>query len=160
MKKILAAFSLMFALLSCSDNDDKIKNEIPVNRVTATIDGQDFVFDNFQITKEDYVSEETGYEWTDIRVIGHINDDPLRIIEFIAEEGNVGSDAMWRFIITTDGKSYIYEKYNNTTNSNIAILVTESTHSVLKGIFSGTLNADDGSTIFVTGGNFNIKHDN
>ncbi|HTO34813.1 MAG TPA: hypothetical protein VLZ72_01125 [Flavobacterium sp.] len=155
MKKILFVASLFFVLLSCSDNDDKIKNEVPINSISATINGEDFVFNhNITVTKTPHTDPNTGYEYTDIRVLGYIVDDPLRIIEFVAEQGNIGQDAMWRFIITTDGKAYSKE------NSPFTILVTESSDSVLKGNFYGTLtNVDDGTTISVTSGTFHIKLD-
>ncbi|MBC8884425.1 hypothetical protein H9X57_16765 [Flavobacterium piscinae] len=142
-----------FLTLSCSDNDDSTPPIIETNSISANIDGQVIKFSNLVITKQDYTNDETGFEWTDIRILGYNSENTLNIIEFIAEEGLVGAESIWRFNITINGFTYMQN------NSAFTTLVTESTENKLIGTFSGILTEpNNGQTISITNGSFNIEH--
>ncbi|RXR30648.1 hypothetical protein EQG68_11360 [Flavobacterium piscinae] len=144
---------LLFLTLSCSDNDDSTPPIIETNSISANIDGQVIKFSNLVITKQDYTNDETGFEWTDIRILGYNSENTLNIIEFIAEEGLVGAESIWRFNITINGFTYMQN------NSAFTTLVTESTENKLIGTFSGILTEpNNGQTISITNGSFNIEH--
>lgn len=150
MKKML--FLLVFiSLISCSDNDDKIKID-KNNSITFTSNGSNFSFTSFLISKQDYENPETGYQWIDVRVLAYNNNSSLSAIEIIAEEGIIGTDAIWKFQITTNGNTYTFE------NSNFSAIVTESSIEKLEGSFSGTLiNPLNNETLDVTNGTFKLK---
>lgn len=144
---------LLFLTLSCSDNDDSTPPIIETNSISANIDGQVIKFSNLVITKQDYTNDETGFEWTDIRILGYNSENTLNVIEFIAEEGLLGAESIWRFTITINGYTYVQD------NSAFTTLVTERTENKLKGTFSGILTEpNNGQTITITNGTFNIEH--
>lgn len=152
-KKLFISFCLLFVLLSCSDNDDDVTTPILINTVSAIIDGDPVKFANFDISKQPYSNDETGYNWTDIRVLGYNTEDSLSVVEFIVEEGLVGAESIWRFQITMGGFTYTQD------NSAFTTLVTESSENKLKGTFSGTLtNPNNGQTITVSNGSFDVEH--
>lgn len=151
-KHLLIPFLFLLILSSCTDDDDTITTPINPNTVTVTVDGEEITFANLTISKQDYENPETGYQWTDIRVLGYNTEDALSIIEFIAEEGIIGSDAIWRFTITLNGLTYSQD------NSAFTTLVTESTDNTLKGTFSGTLTEPNNTTITVSNGIFDVEH--
>jgi hypothetical protein len=155
MKNILhiTATCLLFLLSSCSDNDDDLASNDQTNKVFATINGEVIKFENLVITKQPYTNSETGFEWVDIRVLGYNTENSLNAIEFIAEEGLLGAESIWRFNITINGFTYVQD------NSAFTTLVTESTENKLTGTFSGVLTEpNNGQTITVTNGLFNLDH--
>ncbi|UPQ78241.1 hypothetical protein M0M57_11490 [Flavobacterium azooxidireducens] len=155
MRNILLIIPILFlfTVSSCSDNDDDIPSTVESNTVSATIDGEVVKFENLVITKQPYSNEETGFEWTDIKVLGYNTQNELNAIEFIAEEGLMGAESIWRFNITINGFTYIQN------NSAFTTLVTESTQNKLKGTFSGVLTEpNNGQTITVSNGIFNLDH--
>lgn len=155
MRNTLQIISICLFLLlsSCSDNDDDIPATVESDTIIATIDGDVVKFENLVISKQPYTNAETGFEWTDIRVLGYNNENNLNAIEFIAEEGLLGTEAIWRFNITFDGFTYTQE------NSAFTTLITESTENKLKGTFSGILTEpNNGQTITITNGAFNVDH--
>lgn len=155
MRNILLIIPILFlfTVSSCSDNDDDIPSTVESNTVSATIDGEVVKFENLVITKQPYSNEETGFEWTDIKVLGYNTQNELNAIEFIAEEGLMGAESIWRFNITINGFTYIQN------NSAFTTLVTESTQNKLKGTFSGVLTEpNNGQTITVINGIFDLDH--
>lgn len=155
MRNILRILPIcfLFLSLSCSDNDDNLPPTIESNTVSANIDGEVIKFSNLVITKQDYTNDETGFEWTDIRILGYNTENTLNAVEFIAEEGLIGAESIWRFNITINGFTYVQDDSAFTT------LVTESTDIKLKGTFSGVLTEpNNGQTITITNGAFNIDH--
>jgi hypothetical protein len=155
MRTILLLIPICFllSLTSCSDNDDESTPIIESNTVTALINGEVIKFENLVITKQPYVNQETGFEWTDIRVLGYNTENSLNVIEFIAEEGLLGAESIWRFNITINGFTYVQD------NSAFTTLVTESTENKIIGTFSGILTEpSNGQTITVTNGVFNVDH--
>ena len=155
MRTILLIIPILFlfTISSCSDNDDDIPSTVESNTVTATIDGEIIKFSNLVITKQPYTNDETGFEWTDIRVLGYNTENTLNAIEFIAEEGLLGAESIWRFNITINGFTYVQD------NSAFTTLVTESTENKLKGTFSGVLTEpNNGQTITISNGAFNVDH--
>ena len=155
MRNILLIIPIffLFTVSSCSDSDDDIPSVVELNTVSATIDGEDVDFENLVITKQPYTDEETGFEWTDVKVLGYNTQNALNAIEFIAEEGLLGAESIWRFNITINGFTYVQD------NSAFTTLVTESTENKLKGTFSGVLTEpNNGQTITVSNGVFNIDH--
>ncbi|HRE76865.1 MAG TPA: hypothetical protein PLL09_03470 [Flavobacterium sp.] len=150
---LIIPICILFFLSSCSDNDDDIPVVTESNTITATIDGEVIKFENLVITKQPYTNDETNFEWTDIRVLGYNNEDTLNAIEFIAEEGLLGAESIWRFNITINGFTYVQD------NSAFTTLVTESTENKLKGTFSGVLTEpNNGQTITVNSGAFDVDH--
>jgi hypothetical protein len=144
---------LVLFLSSCSDNDDDNSVVAESNIISATIDGEVIKFSNLVVTKQPYTNDETGFEWTDIRILGYNNEDALNAIELIAEEGLLGAESIWRFNITINGFTYVQD------NSAFTTLVTESTENKLKGTFSGVLTEpNNGQTISVSTGSFDIDH--
>lgn len=155
MRNILLIIPILFlfTVSSCSDSDDDSPSAIESNTVSATIDSEDVDFENLVVTKQPYTDEETGYEWTDVKVLGYNTQNTLNAIEFIAEEGLLGAESIWRFNITINGFTYVQD------NSAFTTLVTESTENCLKGTFSGVLTEpNNGQTITVFNGIFNIEH--
>lgn len=155
MRNILLIIPILFlfTVSSCSDNDDDIPSTVESNTVSATIDGEVVKFENLVITKQPYSNEETGFEWTDIKVLGYNTQNELNAIEFIAEEGLMGAESIWRFNITINGFTFVQD------NSAFTTLVTESTENKLKGTFSGVLTEpNNGQTINVSNGTFNLDH--
>ncbi|PKP16413.1 MAG: hypothetical protein CVU07_06995 [Bacteroidetes bacterium HGW-Bacteroidetes-23] len=155
MRNILLIIPILFlfTVSSCSDNDDDIPSTVESNTVSATIDGEVVKFENLVITKQPYSNEETGFEWTDIKVLGYNTQNELNAIEFIAEEGLMGAESIWRFNITINGFTYVQN------NSAFTTLVTESTQNKLKGTFSGVLTEpNNGQTITVINGIFDLDH--
>lgn len=152
-KLLIIPILFLFTFSSCSDNDDDIPLRTESNTVSATIDGEVVTFKNLVITKQPYVNNETGFEWTDVKVLGYNTLNALNAIEFIAEEGLMGAESIWRFNITINGFTYVQD------NSAFTTLVTESTENKLKGTFSGTLTEpNNGLTITVTNGIFDVDH--
>lgn len=155
MRNILLIIPILFlfTVSSCSDNDDDIPSTVESNTVSATINGEIVKFENLVITKQPYSNLETGFEWTDIKVLGYNTQNELNAIEFIAEEGLMGAESIWRFNITINGFTYVQD------NSAFTTLVTESTENKLKGTFSGVLTEpNNGQTINVSNGTFNLEH--
>jgi hypothetical protein len=155
MRNILLIIPILFlfTVSSCSDEDDNIPSTVESNSVTATINGEIIKFENLVITKQPYTNEETGFEWTDIKVLGYNTQNTLNAIEFIAEEGLMGAESIWRFNITVNGFTYVQD------NSAFTTLVTESSGNKLKGTFSGVLTEpNNGQTITVINGIFDIDH--
>lgn len=155
MRNILLIIPILFlfTVSSCSDEDDNIPSTVESNSVTATINGEIIKFENLVITKQPYTNEETGFEWTDIKVLGYNTQNTLNAIEFIAEEGLMGAESIWRFNITVNGFTYVQD------NSAFTTLVTESSGNKLKGTFSGVLiEPNNGQTITVINGIFDIDH--
>jgi hypothetical protein len=156
MRNILRIVPICFLSLSlsCSDNDDdNTPATIESNIVSANIDGEVIEFTNLVITKQDYTNDETGYEWTDIRILGYNTENTLNAIEFIVEEGLLGPESIWRFNITINGLTY------EQNNSAFTTFVTESTENKLKGTFSGVLTEpNNGQTVTITNGVFHIDH--
>lgn len=150
MKKIL--FLLVFiSFLSCSDNDDKLKVD-KHNSITFTGNGENFSFSSFLISKQDYENPETGYQWVDVRVFAFDNNNTLSAVEIIAEEGIIGTEAIWKFQITTNGSTYTFE------NSNFSAIVTESSIEKIEGSFSGTMiNPLNNETLDISNGIFKLK---
>ena len=150
---LLIPVCFFFLLSSCSDNDDDLPSTSQTNSVSAKIDGENVTFANFVVTKQDYTDEDTGFQWTDIRVLGYNTNDPLSVIEFIVEKGLLGAESIWRFNITINGFTYTQN------NSAFTTLVTESTDSKLKGTFSGILTEpNNGQIITVLNGIFDVDH--
>lgn len=155
MRNILLIIPILFlfTVSSCSDEDDNIPSTVESNNVTAKINGELIKFENLVITKQPYTNEETGFEWTDIKVLGYNTQNELNAIEFIAEEGLMGAESIWRFNITVNGFTYVQD------NSAFTTLVTESSGNKLKGTFSGVLTEpNNGQTITVTDGIFEVDH--
>ena len=155
MRNILLIIPILFlfTVSSCSDEDDNIPSTVESNSVTASINGELIKFENLVITKQPYTNEETGFEWTDIKVLGYNTQNTLNAIEFIAEEGLMGAESIWRFNITVNGFTYVQD------NSAFTTLVTESSENKLKGTFSGVLTEpNNGQTITVTDGIFEVDH--
>ena len=155
MRNILLIIPILFlfTVSSCSDEDDNIPSTVESNSVTAKINGELIKFENLVITKQPYTNEETGFEWTDIKVLGYNTQNTLNAIEFIAEEGLMGAESIWRFNITVNGFTYVQD------NSAFTTLVTESSGNKLKGTFSGVLTEpNNGQTITVINGIFDIDH--
>ena len=155
MRNILLILPILFlfTVSSCSDEDDNIPSTVESNSVTAKINGELIKFENLVITKQPYTNEETGFEWTDIKVLGYNTQNTLNAIEFIAEEGLMGAESIWRFNITVNGFTYVQD------NSAFTTLVTESSGNKLKGTFSGVLTEpNNGQTITVINGIFDIDH--
>lgn len=155
MRNILLIIPILFlfTVSSCSDEDDNIPSTVESNSVTASINGELIKFENLVITKQPYTNEETGFEWTDIKVLGYNTQNTLNAIEFIAEEGLMGAESIWRFNITVNGFTYVQD------NSAFTTLVTESSGNKLKGTFSGVLTEpNNGQTITVINGIFDIDH--
>ena len=155
MRNILLIIPILFlfTVSSCSDEDDNIPSTVESNNVTAKINGELIKFENLVITKQPYTNEETGFEWTDIKVLGYNTQNELNAIEFIAEEGLMGAESIWRFNITVNGFTYVQD------NSAFTTLVTESSENKLKGTFSGVLTEpNNGQTITVTDGIFEVDH--
>ena len=155
MRNILLIIPILFlfTVSSCSDEDDNIPSTVESNSVTASINGELIKFENLVITKQPYTNEETGFEWTDIKVLGYNTQNTLNAIEFIAEEGLMGAESIWRFNITVNGFTYVQD------NSAFTTLVTESSGNKLKGTFSGVLiEPNNGQTITVINGIFDIDH--
>ena len=155
MRNILLIIPILFlfTVSSCSDEDDNIPSTVESNSVTASINGELIKFENLVITKQPYTNEETGFEWTDIKVLGYNTQNTLNAIEFIAEEGLMGAESIWRFNITVNGFTYVQD------NSAFTTLVTESSGNKLKGTFSGVLTEpNNGQTITVTDGIFEVDH--
>lgn len=149
----LILFFFLFLVTSCSDNDDDSIPIVESNTITATINSEVVKFENLVITKQPYTDEGTGFEWTDIRVLGYNTENTLNAIEFIAEEGLLGAESIWRFNITINGFTYVQD------NSAFTTLVTESTENRLKGTFSGILTEpNNGQTISISSGAFNLEH--
>lgn len=155
MRNILFIIPILFlfTVSSCSDNDDDLPTNIESNIVSATINGEAIKFSNLVITKQPYTNDETGFEWTDIKVLGYNTLNELNAIEFIAEEGLMGPESIWRFNITINGFTYVQN------NSAFTTLVTESSENKLKGTFSGVLTEpNNGQTITVINGIFDVDH--
>lgn len=150
MKKILI-FIMILSLCSCSDYDDKIKND-KNSFITFIANGENYSFGSFLISKQPYENPETGYQWIDVRVLAYDNSNSLRAVEIIAEEGIIGTEAIWKFQITTNGNTYTFE------NSNFSAIVVESSNEKLEGNFSGTLvNPLNDETLEVSNGTFKLK---
>jgi len=145
-------FLMVFiSFLSCSDDDDKIKLE-KYNTITFSSNGENISFRTFLISKQDYENPETGYQWVDVRVFAFDNNNSLRAVEIIAEEGIVGTEAVWKFQITINENIYTFE------NTNFSVVVTVSTSEKLEGNFSGTLvNPLNNETLDVSNGTFKLK---
>lgn len=155
MRNILFIIPILFlfTVSSCSDNDDDTPSTVESNTVSATIDGEVVEFSNLVITKQPYTDDETGFEWTDIKVLGYNTQNELNAVEFIAEEGLLGAESIWRFNITINGFTYVQN------NSAFTTLVTESNENKLKGTFSGVLTEpNNGQTITVSNGIFDVDH--
>lgn len=155
MKYILQLLPVCLLLIfsSCSDNDDNLISNTESNQVFATINGEIIKFENLVITKQPYEDVATGFEWVDVRVLGYNTENSLNAIEFIAEEGLLGIESIWRFNININGFTYMQD------NSAFTTLVTESTENKIIGTFSGVLTEpNNGQTINVTNGTFNIDH--
>lgn len=153
MRNILFIIPILFLFTfsSCSDNDDDTPSTDVSNTVSATIDGEVVEFSNLVITKQSYTDDETGFEWTDIKVLGYNTQNELNAVEFIAEEGLLGAESIWRFNITINGFTYVQN------NSAFTTLVTESNENKLKGTFSGVLTEpNNGQTITVSNGIFDV----
>jgi hypothetical protein len=146
-------FLLLFVSLfsSCSDEDDK-QNLDKIETITTRINGQSVEFKNFTITKQDYTDSETNYQWTDVSILGYIEEDPLNSIEIIAEQGALGTESIWRFNITYNGILYSRD------NSLFTTIVTKSNENSLQGSFSGNLkHQNTGEIITLTEGIFRVK---
>lgn len=150
-KKYLLLLIFVSIFTACSDNDDN--NELKkIETIKTTIDGQIVEFKNFNVSKQDYTNSETGYQWTDVRIFGYVNEDPLNSIEIIAEQGQLGAESIWRFNITYNGILYTRE------NSAFTTIVTKSDENHLEGSFSGKLtNQNSGETLSLSNGVFNVK---
>lgn len=150
-KKYLILLVFVSLLTSCSDNDDN-QNLDTIETITTLINGQSVEFKNFTVTKQDYTNSETGYQWTDVRIIGYIDEDPLNTIEIIAEQGQLGTQSIWRFNITYNGILYTRD------NSPFTTIVTKSDENNLEGSFSGNLkHQNTGEVISLSEGIFRVK---
>ena len=150
-KRYLILLVLVSLFTACSDDDDN-QNLNTIETITTLINGQSVEFKNFTVTKQDYTDSETGYQWTDVRIIGYINEDPLNSIEIIAEQGALGADTIWRFNITYNGILYTRD------NSAFTTIVTKSDGNNLEGNFSGNLkHQNTGEVISLTEGIFRVK---
>lgn len=148
MKKLLLLFTLsvLTILSSCSSDDSK-----PPSRMTATIDGVDYVFNTFVTEKETFTVD--GYTYTDIKISASVNQDPTKLITFIVEQGVTGAEASYYFTYFLNETAF--EKVPG-----FNFLVSKSERNRVEGTFSGDVLADDGSgdSLEITNGVFDIYH--
>lgn len=141
---------LSFALIgiySCSSDDDKSD----VNFIRAKFDNVELKFNiiNVNVTEE-ITDPNTNYTYRDIIVSATMNSDATKTLIMTSEYNVTDVDEIWRFTYNNNG--VIYELNEENFSSDIV----ENSGGRYKGTFSGSLSSDEGGTITITEGSFDI----
>lgn len=158
MKKLflfVTAIGAVTFLNSCSsdDNGSSDSSGNPGGTISVKINGESKTFNNVVVDKEDFVYD--GVTTTYVTATGTIGNSTNELISFEVEMGEVGSQT-----------SFFLKYYNGTTHYELSpqinSVVQTNSNNKLKGNFSGTLDAYNGSgemvSVNLTDGSYDITH--
>ncbi len=149
MKKI-ALFLLLAAapfISSCSSDDG---GESGGRNMKATINGQTYLFNTVAVATQEYT--EGTFTYTDVELLGSIDNNPDNTIKIVLMQGETGHDASWYF-----GHFDELEEFQK--DGSFSTVISESTNNFVKGTFQGTvISTVDGETKTITNGSFEVRY--
>ena len=144
MKKLFIQTFLVLTSLfffSCSGNDDNPEEQLSVNEIKMTVNGEELIFNKVVTGKNTY----HVYGGDNPKLTGTIGDSTDRIVTIILFKNDVGSGSLAEIEYHEKGVDYLYSTrvshINCSEEAKVTLVTSENDGTNFAGNFSGKMEA-------------------